>query len=81
VTLLMDDFYIDWRWNCFPTLKENDIRVIFFLPNTIQISKSLALSLYLTCQRRKCKRSSQLQWRSYRRIHSKAFPLTETNIY
>jgi hypothetical protein len=46
VTLLMDDFDIDRRSKVVPTLKENYIRLIFFLPNTIQIYKSLGLRLF-----------------------------------
>jgi hypothetical protein len=45
VNLLMDACEIDRRWNGFPTWKENDIRVIVFMPNTIQISNPLGLSL------------------------------------
>jgi hypothetical protein len=41
-----DDFSFDRRWNVFPTLKENDIRVIVCLPNTIQRYKSLGLGLF-----------------------------------
>jgi hypothetical protein len=46
VTLLMDDFSMPQRWDVFSTLKENYIRVIVFLPNTIQLSNSLGLSLF-----------------------------------
>jgi hypothetical protein len=37
VTLLMNDFSIDRRWNVFPTVKENHIKLIFFLSNMIQV--------------------------------------------